>query len=196
MKTFLIKAPATGKTTCTLARQYYDKESRRTRTEYLGSFNRAADSAQLPAGIRLRPGVQLLAQHLEEVREWLKRHGTHGAPPVFSQELLDRAREQIALEQRCPPQSDLDLAAGVLSQAALEIKRRAAQLRTQGLELSKGFLGYTGTDAQQCLNELDRLKVKTNLIRFAAIAFEEALKDAKLMKRVNKISRAPAQAPG
>lgn len=52
------------------------------------------------------------------------------------------------------------------------------------------MLNYTGTDMTKCINALDRLKVQSNQIRAAATQFEEALKEAKLMKRLNKGAKA------
>ncbi|MEY4757094.1 MAG: hypothetical protein RJA34_1992 [Pseudomonadota bacterium] len=194
MKSFIIKAPAKGKTTCTLVRQYYDKESRRTKTQYLGSFNMGIDRAKLPAGIHLRPDVELNEEQSAEIATWLLHNGTFGRQPLLSDEILELARNQLVdvmHEQffHVEPQSDLDLASSVLHGAALELQHTAAKLRERGLELSPGLLTYTGIDSAKCLNDLDQLKVQSNKIRSAAIQFEEALKEAKLMKRLNKVAK-------
>lgn len=199
MKSFLIKAPAKGKTTCTLVRQYYDKASRRTKTQYLGSFNVALDPSILPTGVRLRPDVEIDAEQLAEVASWLKQNGTFGQTPMLSAAVLEQARRhlmEVMHDERMQvhQQSDLELAASILNGAAMDIQHASAQLRLQGIELSSGMLIYTGTDMAKCINDMDRLKVQSNQIRAAATQFEEALKEAKLMKRLNKIAKADSHA--
>ncbi|NMM06958.1 MAG: hypothetical protein HHJ18_12145 [Polaromonas sp.] len=199
MKSFLIKAPGKGKTTCALVRQFYDKETRKTKTEYLGSVNVATDPAQLPVGIKTRPGVGLDVPMLAEIRDWLERNGTFGKKPELPLEVLMAARRQVLAEiadAGLPDQqSDLEAAASVLGRAALEVQAKAAQMRAAGIELSKGFLGFTGVATAKCANEMDLLKIHTNRIRSACSAFEDALKAARLMKRVNKPGKGSTSAP-
>ena len=196
MKSFVIKSPVQGKTTCALVRQFYCTDSQRTKTEYLGSFNTSVDPTTLPKGVNLRPQIQLESESLEEIRRWLTCNGTYGAPPVFTQALLDAARQQILREQTQQHQTALDSACHVLHAAALEVRTRAAGLRNDGMELSAGFLTYTGVDRTNCTNSMDRLKVDINCIRAAVTCFEKALQEARLLKRVNKLSKSSiAHAP-
>lgn len=194
MKSFLIKAPARGKTTCTLVRQFYDKASRRTKTQYLGSFNVALDPSKLPEAVRLRPDVLLSLEQLTEISDWLKQFGTFWRPKKLPDEVLEQARQYLMEERHHelitgPEQSDFDVSASTLTGAALELQQSAEKLRSQGVELSPGMLNYTGIDASKCSNDLDRLKVYSNRIRAAAASFEEAMKEAKLMKRLNKAAK-------
>ena len=195
MKSFVIKGPGKGKTTCALVRQFYDKVSRRTKTTYLGSFNTGIDPARLPAGIRTRPGFELDVLTLEDIRAWLEQRGTFGQNSRTSSEVLMEARRQVLAEleetRLASSQSNLDAAATVLLEASLEVQARAAQLCADGVELSKGFLTFRGTDPAGCCNDMDFLKVLANRIRAATISFEEALKAARLMKRVTKQSKLP-----
>lgn len=199
MKSFIIKAPAKGKTTCTLVRQYYDKVSRRTKTQYLGSFNMGIDRAKLPAGIRLRPEVELSEEQSAEIATWLLHNGTFGQQPMLSAETLELARQQLFgfMPADCfqhEEKAGLDVAVSALNWATFALKDTAAKLRQQGLELSSGLMTYTGTDNTKCRNDLDRLKVLGNKIRSAASHFEMALQEAKLMRRRTRAAKVGEQA--
>jgi hypothetical protein len=196
MKSFIIKAPAANKTTCSLVKQYYDKVARRTQTRYLGSFNVAVDPTVLPAGIRLRPGVELTSDQLEEIRVWLDLHGTFGQPPTLSAETLEQAYQyfvEVLHDERLHHQSALDVVASILVNATLDLEQQAANLREKGVLLSPGMLRYTGTDSSRCCNDMDHLKVLCNQIRLVAMAFEDALKDAHLMKRITRAKTLQAE---
>ena len=193
MKAFVIKSPGKGKTTCAICRQFYDKESRRTKVAYLGSFSAKSDPSRLPAGVKTRPGVVLEASNLADIQSWLLQNGTFGMPPAISPEVHALVRAQVLYELKGQMSScheaALDVAASVLSQAAIDVQAKAAGLRATGLELSKGFLGFTGVESASCASDLDTLKVQTNRIRAASTAFEAALKAARLMKQVNKSAK-------
>ena len=114
-------------------------------------------------------------------------------PPAISPEVHALVRAQVLDELKGQMSScheaALDVAASVLSQAAIDVQAKAAGLRATGLELSKGFLGFTGVESASCASDLDTLKVQTNRIRAASTAFEAALKAARLMKQVNKSAK-------
>ena len=193
MKTFVIKSPGKGKSTCALCRQFYDKETRRTKIAYLGSFSLKTDPSQLPVGVSTRPGVVLQASNLADIHSWLLQNGTFGLPPDISPEVFAIVRQQVLDDlngqMSSSHESALDVAASVLSQAAMDVQAKAADLRARGSELSKGFLGFTGEQSAACASDLDILKVQTNRIRAAYIAFEAGLKAARLMKQVNKSAK-------
>lgn len=190
MKSFVIKTPAKGRTTCSLVHQHYDKASRRTKTTYLGSVNIAANPMALDTALNLRPGVTLTEEQMLEVTSFLRVFGTWGKPPSVPEHVMQRARFLVAEEERArrlrEKKSDLEEATESVRTAAQSLVRIAGGLRESGEVLSKGLLLYCGDDASRCVNRLDFLKVDANRLRSTFNIFEAALKEAGLIKRSGK----------
>jgi hypothetical protein len=188
MRSFLIKPPAKGKTTCSLVRQYYDAVDHRTKTQYLGSVNLATDPDNLPEGLRLGLNVELDDFQLMEVRWWLERHGTYGhmpsLPPGVEEKLHASIRAQVERELCAALPPVPERAVKALVEAGRYIDNETTRLIGAGVKLSKGMLNSIGTDTGLCYTELDLLKVRANEIRAAFLEFQRALKDARLMKKV------------
>lgn len=188
MRPFIIKSPPKGRSTCSMVHQFYDTGLKRTRTKYLGSFSVSLDPHRLPLGLKTRSDVSLSATELSCIEEWLARHGTFGQLPVMSPEQLQSLRERVRAEFLADPAfapvSDIELAVRALAGAAEEVQGEATRLRAEGMRLSTGLLAFTGTDFGKCRNEMDRLKVRTNLVRSAYRRLETAMKNAGVMKRV------------
>jgi hypothetical protein len=190
MKEILIKNPAKGKTTCTLVRQYYDREARRTKTEYLGSFNQGIDPDELPNGIKLKMANVLSDYHLVEVKAWLRAHGTFGElprlPAATEKRLRERTRAAVLSELAAGRRPELEATVEALDAASRYIATESDRLRRQGLCLSKGMLTSMQTDFATCKTDVDHLKIRTNQIRTAFVAFENTLKEYQLMKSVSR----------
>jgi len=170
-----------------MVRQFYDKASGRTKTKYLGSFNMTTDPTELPQGLRLRPGVAMEDIRIWEVKDWLERHGTFGAlpvlPPGVEAKLRERIRAELEQEAEIARPADLERAAEAISAAAVQLIGAAGYCYATGVKLSKGMLTFVGTDIGSCRTELDRLKVRANVVRAEYQRFELAMKDSKLMRK-------------
>lgn len=184
MKHFHIKAPRPGKTTCTLVHQFYDKESKRTKTRYLGSFNRQIDPANIPAGLRLRPSVELTDEEQHQVVSWLRIYGTFGQPASIPAEVMAEARRRVQNElQWMTPVQKLEHAIETMQTAALSVEEACSSARDRGVKLSKGLICHIGTDEAICKNELDSIKIHSNRLRVAHDAFMSTLQSSGLVKR-------------
>ncbi|TXH88491.1 MAG: hypothetical protein E6Q78_10555 [Rhodoferax sp.] len=182
MKSFVIKHPPKGRTTCSLVRQYYDRSTRRTATKYLGSFPISTNPSKLPSGVNLRPGVMLSQDEWHEIQRFLSRYSTFGIPVPLTEEQLAQAWSQLRSEKEFREQSALDILASTVLEAAGELRSEVANLRAQGWTLSTGMLQFTGVKRVVEGTPLDQLKVRVNVIRQAFREFEETLGEVRLVK--------------
>lgn len=194
MKHFHIKAQRPGKSTCTLVHQFYDKESKRTKTRYLGSFNLQIDPANIPDGLRLRPGVELTDEERLQVVSWLRIYGTFGQPVAIPAEVMAEARRRVQNELRWrTPVQKLMHAIETMHTAALSVEEASSSARDRGVKLSKGLICHIGTDESICQNELDSFKIHSNQLRAAHDAFLATLQSAGLVKRRAAKARSKAR---
>ena len=190
MKDFIVQAPPKGSTTCSLLQPYYRQGDGRGKYRYLGSVNLARNPWALPQGINLAKGFELTEEQLEEVRDFLIRHGTYDQLPVLPAEDMERIRASVRREfeaEMCslqPPALDGSVLA--LDVATAFVSNESHRLRQAGVRLSPGMLNSLATEAKGTPTELDQVKVRVNRIREAYQRFESTLKLAGLMKTVKR----------
>jgi len=126
-KPFQIKKPRKGTTTATLVALPYQRDTtKKTKTEYLGSFNAKLDpllledvqglaAGQRAHGIRLVPGKTVIgipfaldASGIADIRAWLLEHGT-AERERKAKSVAEAQAEQMAVAQRARLTSEIEV---------------------------------------------------------------------------------------
>jgi len=90
MREYYIKPPAKNTTTAYICHQHYDRTTKKTVGTYCASFNQATNPDAPEINITEKgkaAGYTLFAEHIADVKTWLKKNGTFGRQKVPSRVL-------------------------------------------------------------------------------------------------------------
>lgn len=121
MREYCLKPPAKDKTTAFICYQYYDRTQKKTVAPRYASFNLATNPDAPEINVTEKgaaAGYTVSAEHLADVKKWLKKHGTYGRPKVPSR-VLARVRAEVEEKVRA------ELGAPIITLVATPTKRPA-----------------------------------------------------------------------
>jgi hypothetical protein len=97
MREYCIKPPAKKTTTAYICYQYYDRAKKKTTSDKYASFNQSTNPDAPKINITQKgksAGYTLSAEHVADVKTWLRKFGTYGRPKVPSR-VLARVRAEV-----------------------------------------------------------------------------------------------------
>jgi hypothetical protein len=102
MREYYIKPPSKDTTTAYICHQYYDRAKKQTASDKYASFNQSANPDAPEINITEKgqsAGYTLPAEHVADVKKWLRKNGTYGRPKVPSR-VLGRVRAEVEQKVR------------------------------------------------------------------------------------------------